>query len=363
MKKALHEIILKIVMEESIMSSKCLRSKINGSSPQEDHLRLECFSRKKAGLEPPYIDPGKQFLDQISRLPKMLSTPPTVAEKFERKFETNWYALCNQISPFTDPQPTYIDPTVIAPWLKQGDAVLVTGYNRNCGFIEKLCDSMLSGENFFGNSNQQLQKDFVNWQDERLFQRSVRVRIAAINNLPLAPILPGYKQRINDFASRIKKAKNILICSFKDDCDFLRNMNCWDSVIEIRRGKKVESPCGRYTLSNVKFLRARHMPEELKCLTYKMITYIPDGTTGYDATKKFYFVNIGTGYEELKDRIVRLFMLGRTADEIKMILENEDKIIISLPMLNKLKLEWGLRTYKLERKPRKPKRTKKRSSR
>ena len=337
------------------MSTKMAKSNTTGFFAPEPHSQGEGFSRKKAGMKPPYIDPGKQFLDQISRLPKMLPMLPPVAAKFERKLEPNWCKMCNKILPFADLQPTYNDPIVISPWLKFGDVVLVTGYNRNCGFIEKLGDSLFAQENFFGNGNPYMPMDRVGALDERLSQSAWHAQIGIISALSLDLRLPSDKKKFGDIVRSIKNARNVLICSFNVDYDFLRDMSCWDSVIEIRRGKKIESSNGRYSVSNVKFLRARHLPENLKQLTYKMIIHIPDGVTGYDAKKNIYFVNDDTGYEELRECIVQLFKLGRTAYEIKKTLETENKIIISLPTLNRLKREWGLRRYRPEKNQRKKK--------
>ena len=197
--------------------------------------------------------------------------------------------------------------------------------------------------------------DRVGALDERLSQSAWHAQIGIISDLSLDLRRQSDKKKFDDIVRSIKNARNVLICSFNVDYDFLRDMSCWDSVIEIRRGKKIGSSNGQYSVSNVKFLRARHLPEKLKQLTYKMIIHIPGGGTGYDAKKNIYFVNYDTGYEELRECIVQLFKLGRTADEIKKTLENENKIIISLPTLNRLKREWGLRTYRPEKKPRKKK--------
>ena len=337
------------------MSTKRAKPSPSGFIGPGGYSTGEGVSRKKEGIEPLYIEPGKQFRDQLSSLPKAESEPTTVPKRFKRKLEPDWYGKCNIFYPFSDQQPLWDNSITIFPWLKSGDVVLITGYGRNCGFIEKLSDTLQRGKNFFGSENPYTQKEILCTLDERIFQSSVSDRIALVNNIPLDLMLPDDKKKFMDIVHEVKAAGNILICSFKDDYDFLRDMPCWDSVLEIRRGKKINHPDERYNISGVKFLRARHLSVRQTRVTYRLITHVPSGRSGYDATKDIYFINSVTGYEELRECIVQLFELGRTADEIKKILETEDKIIISLPTLNKLKREWGLRTYRPEKKPRQKK--------
>lgn len=298
------------------------------------------------------------FLEMLKQQPRLsqLSAAPQV--KLERKLKTDWYGKCNFFCPFGDCSPTWDISTIIYPWLKAGDVVLVTGYNRNCQFIEKIGASIRDNGSFFGNANPHVWKESINILDECLVKCSPSVFVATVSNISLDLMLPSNKKQFLEIVKGIKRANNILICSFQDDYEFLREMQCWDSIIEIRRGKRIRNPAERYSISNVRFLRARHLSPRLMKMNYKLITHVPSGRSGYDASKDVYFINNDTGYEEVKASIVQLFYLGRTSKEIKEILEMEDKLTISLPLLNKLKREWGLRSYKPERKPRKPKQVK-----
>lgn len=298
------------------------------------------------------------FLEMLKQQPSLSQLSAALQVKLERKLKANWYGKCNFFCPFGDCSPTWDISTIIYPWLKAGDVVLVTGYNRNCQFIEKLGASIRDNGSFFGNVNVQVLKEGIDIQDARLFQCSRYVFVATASNISLDLMLPSNKKQFMIIVEEIKRANNILICSFQDDYEFLREMRCWDSIIEIRRGKRIRNPAERYSISNVRFLRARHLSPRLMKMNYKLITHVPSGRSGYDDSKDMYFINNDTGYEEVKDRVVKLFYLGHTSKEIKEILEMEDKLTISLPLLNKLKREWGLRSYKPERKPRKPKQVK-----
>lgn len=321
-----------------------------------EHEKIHGDINQKESIQPPaFHEPAPpNSLDRLSTI-QPLSQQPEPIQKFKKEFSSSWYGIINSCHPF---KKEYCRFGVIDPWLAYGDVVLVTGYNRNCGFINKLGRSLYDDNPFFGFSlRYQIKEVVYDMGDRRLFENSPATCVGMCSNVPFDMKRQEDKERFMNIVREIKKNKNAVVCSFNNDYDFLRQMNCWDSIIEIRRGRRIQNGSESYTVCNVKFLRARHLPDSLRNMTFNMVIHIPIQTTGYDATKDIYFVKHENGYEKLKNDIIQLFNLGRTSREIKQILATENKIDISLPMLNKLKREWGLRSYKPEKKPRKRKKT------
>jgi len=294
----------------------------------------------------------KAVLEKVKEQPPLPETPVEPAKKFEKAPTMTAYGLGSSCNPFEEGQPGELD--VIFPWLKRGDIVLVTGYSRNCGFIEKLSVSLVENKAFFGFPNF-IRNSIVN---NFLWDPAENIQLMC-SNVKFDLRISKDKETFLRIASEVKRSGKVLVYSFEYDYDFLRKMKCWDSIIEIRRGIRIKSDDGNFTAHNLCFLRCNNLPEYERIKKHKMIIHIPRKKNGFDATRNIHFIEYKNGYEELKAEISQLFYLGRSSKEIKRILDDESKIVISLPMLNKLKVEWGLRTYRPETKPRKRKRTKK----
>ena len=297
--------------------------------------------------------PLKELIDKLDPPPHTSQVQAQVAQKFEKKLPQNWFCdPAARIKPFENADITPTSNMIVYPWLKSGDIVLITGYGRNCNFLKILDKSIFKKDTFFGKPLDNVQCNFVTslftWDSP-----FVDSRLAIVHDIPLDM---GNRHDIEEFKKyvNLKRANNTaLICVFKYEHSNLKNMDIWDVIIEIGRERQCQkgSP---HKVRTVRFLKS-HLPYRLHKICYKMISHIPKNHSGYEDSEDLYFVNNVTGYESLKDSIAQLFDLGHSASEIKKILEIQDKVVLSLPMLNKLLRIWGLRKYRLETKPRKKK--------
>lgn len=273
---------------------------------------------------------------------------PEEPVKFSKKNSINdWIGLSKD--PFYEGYPS--EDFLVSPWLRFGDCVLITGYGRKCGFAEKLVASIVQKECFLGITN----------TSKKIVVHSNLDNIKCPNQCEHNIILINFteleinKKSIEEYLKKFKNQNFTLICYFQNDDLKLRNMTIWDSIIEIRRDKNYSD---RHKVRQVKFLRNKNSLLVRPNLSFWLAECKCPCTTEYEDNRWLYFVDKPNGYEELKPMILQLFNLGKTAEEIVNILEKEDKIILSLSMLNKLKREWGLRSYRLETKPRKTKQIK-----
>lgn len=274
---------------------------------------------------------------------------PEEPVKFSKKNSINdWIGLPKD--PFYESYPS--EDFLVSPWLRFGDCVLITGYGRKCGFAEKLVANIVQKERFFGapNTTKEIIKynncyniKYPNeWEHNIVFMNFTELEIN--------------KEFLELHLKNLKNQNSTLICYFQNDDLKLRNMQIWDSVIEIRREKKYSDI---HKVRQIKFLRNKNSLLVKPNISFWLVECkYPCSTTEYENNRRLYFVDKPNGYEDLKPIILQLFNLGKTAEEIVNILEKEDRIILSLSMLNKLKREWGLRSYRLETKPRKTKQIK-----
>ena len=281
------------------------------------------------------MNEAKPSLDELKNNEKSLIKIPR---------DNNWLGFGNTVNPLSDIHPPQIvsHEKLIYPWLKHGDFILITGFGRDVRFAEKI----FSTTNFLGYSNSPLQ--VIKYDDiwsipYTQFQYPCAVVVdnkSYIDNEDM--------QYFEAYIKRLKNYGHTLICTFEHDNPKLRKMKVWDSIIEIGHGKVYEK---FFTLMQVKFLRCRTY-QPIQNRTFSLVNYRDPNRSGYDTAKTLYFVE---KYEELKNNIIQLFRNGRTAQEIHKILVDENKVDISLPIVNKLKKRWGLRSYKPEKKPRNPK--------
>ena len=289
--------------------------------------------------------------DVVSILSNMSGIQPSFAEvKSEEKSlqkipsDNNWLGSGSLVNPLSDiPCPQFItDYMVIYPWLKHGDFILITGMGRDIRIAEKF----FLTPNFLGYSNSLLQVIQYNDIGVIPYQKPQSPYALIVNDQ--SNINNENMRHIEAYIKQLKGYGHTLICVFEHDNPKLRKMKVWDSIIEIGHGKVYEKI---FTLMQVKFLRCRTY-QPIQNRTFSLVNYRDPNRSGYDTAKTLYFVE---KYEELKNNIIQLFRNGRTAQEIHKILVDENKVDISLPIVNKLKKRWGLRSYKPEKKPRKPK--------
>lgn len=265
--------------------------------------------------------------------------------KFQKKNSINdWIGLSKD--PFYEGYPS--EDFLVSPWLRFGDCVLITGYGRKCGFAEKLVANIVQKERFLGITNTSKKIIVYRNLDNIKCPNQWEHNIILINFTELEI----NKKSIEADLKKIKNQNFTLICYFQNDDLKLRNMTIWDSIIEIRRDKKYSDI---HKVRQVKFLRNKNSLLVRPNLSFWLAECKCPCTTEYEDNRRLYFVDKPNGYEELKPIILQLFNLGKNAEEIVNILEKENRIILSLSMLNKLKREWGLRSYKQEKKPRKSK--------
>ena len=284
---------------------------------------------------------AKPSLDELKNNEKSLIKIPR---------DNNWLGFGNAVNPLSDIlRPQIIShEMLIYPWLKHGDFILITGFGRDVRFAEKIFSIL----NFLGYSNSQPQVIQYNDIGVIPYQKPQSPYALIVNDQ--SNINNENMRHIEAYIKQLKGYGHTLICVFEHDNPKLRKMKVWDSIIKIGRGKIHENI---FNLMQVNFLRCKTW-QPMQNRTFSLVSCTPSNSSGYDTTKNLYFVE---KYEELKQNIIQLFRNGRTAQETHKILVHENKVDISLPIINKLKKRWGLRSYRPEKKPRKPK-TKKNQS-